>query len=94
MIEHARRAGDRSMELQRSPGLAICAQLGPMPVPEAIAVVERVLAELEEDRKSEANGAPGACAPPGDARPLQRGWMMYLLSRALSTSWGGISMRL
>jgi class 3 adenylate cyclase/tetratricopeptide (TPR) repeat protein len=54
MIDHAQRAGDRALELRVLPALATCAQLGPMPVPEAIAIVERVLAELEGDRKSEA----------------------------------------
>jgi predicted ATPase/class 3 adenylate cyclase len=54
MIEHARLAGDRSLELRVLPALATCAQLGPTPVPEAIAIAERVLAELEGDRKSEA----------------------------------------
>ncbi len=54
MIEHARLAGDRAMELRVLPALATCAQLGPTPVPEAIAIVERVLADLEGDRKAEA----------------------------------------
>ena len=54
MIEHARLAGDRQMELRAMPALATCAQLGPTPVPEAIAIVERVLAALDGDRKSEA----------------------------------------
>ena len=36
------------------PALATCAQLGPTPVPEAIAIVRRVLAALDGDRKSEA----------------------------------------
>ena len=54
MIEHARRAGDRPMELRALPALATCAQLGPTPVPEAIAIGERVLAELADDRKAEA----------------------------------------
>ena len=54
MIEQARLAGDRPMELRALPALATCAQLGPTPVPEAIAIVEGVLAELEGDRKAEA----------------------------------------
>jgi len=54
MIEEARLAGDRPMELRALPALATCAQLGPTPVPEAIAIVEGVLAELEGDRKAEA----------------------------------------
>ena len=47
-------AGDRAMELRALPALAVCAQLGPTPVTEAIAIVERVLGELEGDHKSEA----------------------------------------
>ncbi len=54
MIEHARLAGDRPMELRVLPALATCAQLGPTPVPEAIAIVQAVLVELGGDRKSEA----------------------------------------
>jgi class 3 adenylate cyclase/tetratricopeptide (TPR) repeat protein len=54
MIDEARLAGDRPMELRVLPALATCAQLGPTPVPEAIAIVERVLPELGGDRKSEA----------------------------------------
>ncbi len=54
MIEEARLAGDRLMELRVLPALATCAQLGPTPVHEAIAIVERVLPELGGDRKSEA----------------------------------------
>ena len=42
------------MELRALPALVTCAQLGPTPVPEAIAIAERVLAELDGDRKSEA----------------------------------------
>ena len=33
MIEHARLAGDRQMELRAMSALATCAQLGPTPVP-------------------------------------------------------------
>ena len=54
MIDHARRAGDRATELRMLPALATCAQLGPTPVPEAIAIVEQILTQLEGDRKSEA----------------------------------------
>ncbi len=54
MIEHARLAGDRPLELRVLPALATCAQLGPTPVPEAIEIGQRVLAELDGDRKAEA----------------------------------------
>ncbi len=54
MIAEARLAGDRPMELRALPALATCAQLGPTPVPQAIAIIEGVLGELEGDRKAEA----------------------------------------
>jgi len=54
MVEEARLAGDRPLELRLLPGLATCAQLGPMPVATAIGVVNGVLEELEGDRKAEA----------------------------------------
>ncbi len=54
MIDHARRAGDRATELRLLPALATCAQLGPTPVPEAVAIVEQILTQLDGDRKSEA----------------------------------------
>jgi class 3 adenylate cyclase/tetratricopeptide (TPR) repeat protein len=54
MIDQARLAGDRAMELRVLPALATCAQLGPMPVVEAIGVAERVLEELTDDRRSTA----------------------------------------
>jgi class 3 adenylate cyclase/tetratricopeptide (TPR) repeat protein len=54
MIEHARLAGDRAMELRVLPALATCAQLGPTPVPRAIGIAEHVLSQLGGDRKSEA----------------------------------------
>ena len=54
MVEHARLAGDLSMEQRLLPALASCAQLGPTPVPQAIAIVEDVLERIRSDRKSEA----------------------------------------
>ena len=73
MIEHARLAGDRPMELRALPALVTCAQLGPMRVPEAIAIAERVLAAA--GRRPEVGGVHAACAgqPGGDARSLRRG---------------------
>lgn len=54
MIEHARRAGDRALILRALPALAVCAQLGPTPAPQAIVIVQEVMAELGEDQKAEA----------------------------------------
>lgn len=54
MVEHAHRSGDRALELRLLPGLATCAQLGPMPVEEAIAVCTSVLERISSDRRSEA----------------------------------------
>ena len=42
MISHARQTGDEVMERRALSALATCAQLGPMPVPEAIEVIESV----------------------------------------------------
>ena len=55
MIQHARAAGDRGMELRALPVLAACAQVGPTPVPEAIAIAEDVLIQVAGDRKAEAH---------------------------------------
>jgi predicted ATPase len=54
MIEHARLAGDRAMEMRVLTALATCAQFGPMPVEDAIVVCHEVLASLVGDRRSEA----------------------------------------
>jgi predicted ATPase/class 3 adenylate cyclase len=54
MIEHARLAGDRAMEMRVLPALATCAEFGPTPVKDAIVVCEEVLASLDGDRRSEA----------------------------------------
>jgi class 3 adenylate cyclase/tetratricopeptide (TPR) repeat protein len=55
MIDHARRSGDETMERRASAALAACAQLGPMPVPEAIEVIESVRARIAGDRTAEAD---------------------------------------
>jgi tetratricopeptide (TPR) repeat protein len=54
MIEHARKAGNRVLELRAGPNLAISAQYGPTPVEEAIRVCEGVIARSGGDRKVEA----------------------------------------
>ena len=68
MIAHARSAGDKAMEMRVLPALATCAEFGPTPVPEAIAVCEQVLADLAGDRA--VRGIHAACHghPGGDAR--------------------------
>jgi class 3 adenylate cyclase/tetratricopeptide (TPR) repeat protein len=53
-IEHARLAGDRILEIRAGPNLALCAQLGPTPVPEAIRRCGEVIGSLGGDRKAEA----------------------------------------
>ena len=84
MIEHARRAGDRSMELRAGlPALVTCAQLGPMPVPEALAVGERVLAELADDRKSEATTLRALALLEAMRGRFAEARTKYLLSRAI-----------
>jgi class 3 adenylate cyclase/tetratricopeptide (TPR) repeat protein len=54
MIEEAQLAGDRPATIRVLPALAVCAQLGPTPVPEAIGIVERILADVRGDRQAEA----------------------------------------
>jgi tetratricopeptide (TPR) repeat protein len=54
MVEHAQRSGDRALELRLLPALATCAQLGPMPVEDAIGVCTAVLERIRSDRRSEA----------------------------------------
>jgi len=54
MIEHARLAGNRTLEERVRPVLATCALYGPHPVPEAIALCEELLRSSGNDRKGEA----------------------------------------
>ncbi len=54
MLDHARTSGDRSMEIRGLPALAFTARLGPLPVPEALARCEDLLARAEGDRRAEA----------------------------------------
>ena len=52
--DHARIAGDEVMEIRGGPYLAIFATEGAMPVPDAIALAESVLARSATDRKAQA----------------------------------------
>ncbi len=54
MIEHAQRAGDEVMARRVLPTLSQCAVYGRTPVPAAIERCERILAEVEGDRKATA----------------------------------------
>src|SRR5439155_14121629 len=54
MIEHARRAGSRVLELRAVPNLAICAEYGPTPVEEAIRMCDDLIARSGGDRRVEA----------------------------------------
>jgi tetratricopeptide (TPR) repeat protein len=54
VILHAQRAGDRVLEIRVGPNLALCARFGPMPVPEAIALCEDIIARSTGDQKAEA----------------------------------------
>ena len=54
VIEHARRAEDRVLEIRAAPNLAICAEFGPTPVVEAISICEEIIARSGGDRKVEA----------------------------------------
>jgi class 3 adenylate cyclase/tetratricopeptide (TPR) repeat protein len=54
VIEHARQAGDRVLEIRAAPNLAICAEFGPTPVEEAIRACDEIIARSGGDRKVEA----------------------------------------
>jgi class 3 adenylate cyclase/tetratricopeptide (TPR) repeat protein len=54
MLEHARRSGDRLMEIRGLPALAMTASFGPLPVPDALERCEELLARAEGDRRAEA----------------------------------------
>lgn len=54
VIEHARRAGNRVVEIRVAPNLAICAQYGPTPVAEAIRMCAELVERSGGDRRVEA----------------------------------------
>ena len=54
MLEHARLAGDRLMEIRGLPALAFSARLGPLPVPEALEQCQQLVTRAEGDRRAEA----------------------------------------
>jgi class 3 adenylate cyclase/tetratricopeptide (TPR) repeat protein len=54
VMGHARKAGNRILEIRAAPTLAMCAQYGPARVDEAIALCEEIIARSGGDRRSEA----------------------------------------
>jgi class 3 adenylate cyclase/tetratricopeptide (TPR) repeat protein len=54
VIEHARQAEDRVLEIRAAPNLAICAEFGPTAVDEAIRICDEIIARSGGDRKVEA----------------------------------------
>ena len=54
VVAHARKAGDRILEIRAAPNLAMCAEYGPTPVDEAINICEGLIANAAGDRKVEA----------------------------------------
>jgi tetratricopeptide (TPR) repeat protein len=54
VIDHARRAGDSRVERRGSLAYVQAALYGPTPVPEAIAETERLIADAEGDRRTQA----------------------------------------
>jgi hypothetical protein len=54
VIAHARKAGNRVLEIRAAPNLAICAEFGPTPVDEAIRVCNELIGRSGGDRKVEA----------------------------------------
>ncbi len=55
LIDAARAAGDRVMEMRALPWLAMCARYGPTPANEAVRRCEEILASAGSDRKVEAH---------------------------------------
>ena len=68
-VEHARKAGDRRAVTRNQMSFAIAALYGPMPVPEAIALCDRIVADVSGDRRAEAR-RPRRPRPP--ERPGRR----------------------
>jgi len=54
MIEHARRAGSRALELRAMPNLALCAEYGPTPIAQGIYICDDLIARSGGDRRVEA----------------------------------------
>ena len=54
VMEHARKAANRVLEIRAAPNLALCAEYGPTPVDEAIRMCEEAIARSGGDRKAEA----------------------------------------
>jgi class 3 adenylate cyclase/tetratricopeptide (TPR) repeat protein len=82
MIEHARQAGDQALILRALPALAVCAQLGPTPAPQAIAIVGEVLAELGEDQKAEAYALRALASLEAMRGAFEEARVLYRRSRA------------
>jgi len=61
-VEQARLAGDRRQETRSLPPLALCALQSPQPVPEAIALAERLVEQTSVDRRAQ-SGVLYALAP-------------------------------
>ena len=71
VIGHAQKAGDRVLLIRAGPNLAMCAQFGPTPVPEAIRLREGDHRSL--DRRPEGRGGDAAQPrpPPRQARRVR-----------------------
>jgi class 3 adenylate cyclase/tetratricopeptide (TPR) repeat protein len=54
VIEHARRAGSRALELRAMPNLALCAEYAPTPIAEGIRICDDLIARSGGDRRVEA----------------------------------------
>jgi class 3 adenylate cyclase/predicted ATPase len=61
-VEQARLAGDRRQETRSLPPLALCALQSPQPVPDAIALAERLVEQTAVDRRAQ-SGVLYALAP-------------------------------
>ena len=88
MIEHARRAGDEVMARRVLPTLSQCAVYGPTPVEAAIARCERILSEVEGDRKAVAVTLAGLARLEAMRGNAERARAHYRRSRALLEEMG------
>ena len=87
-IRHATAAGDEVTARRFLGSLAISAQYGPMPVPEAIATCEEVLVRAQDDRKARALAELAIGHLEAMRGDFDRARVLYRRSRALLEQFG------
>jgi ATP/maltotriose-dependent transcriptional regulator MalT len=88
MIRHATAAGDQVTARRFLGSLAISALYGPMPVPEAIATCEEVLARAQDDRKAKALAELAIGRLEAMRGNFERARLLYRRSRASLEEFG------